>query len=414
MLIKNNSLRGLFLKILGLYRIGCIVFLFYYMLSSGKINGSASSLSLLVWLSFSLLLYFALLSHTRYLTALLIFDYLAVLLYPYFEPYNILPELIYIPGILFAISLTLPKLPGAAAVILLGIPGAITLSWGFTSDITFSLNGNAIPYYAAAMVFYIPIIFLVLVFMGIYYELEKAKKSSAEFEQINIHLHQLNHSISERIFSLQNNMTLEERKRLSKEIHDTAGYVFVNLIMMLQAASAVFTKDTGKAQKLIEDARDYAERGINEIRHQLRDIRAYTPPRFSLQNDLLNVGETFHKATDVEISINYGNWPQTLSGKMDSFYISFMQEALTNALKHGHATAVSVMCWCDPLQFSMTVRDNGSGTVLPMKFGIGITAMEDVVNQLQGSINIITDKSGFSISAVIPREAVNIDGAWAG
>jgi signal transduction histidine kinase len=225
-------------------------------------------------------------------------------------------------------------------------------------------------------------------------------------ERFNLQLDTINRDITGKMFRLQNDTTLEERKRISKEIHDTAGYVFINLIMMLQAASAVLRKDTEKAEGLINDARDYAERGINEIRHILQNIREYSPAALSLQNELFDIGKSFRNATGTVLNIDYGNWPGTFSKKLDSFFMSFMEEALTNALKHGHATEISVMCWNNSSHITMSVSDNGKGMSAPVKKGIGISAMEEFAVRQKGSIIIQGSDRGFKITAAIPLASI--------
>jgi signal transduction histidine kinase len=108
----------------------------------------------------------------------------------------------------------------------------------------------------------------------------------------------------------------------------------------------------------------------------------------------------------VEVITDYGNWPKTFSKSIDSFFISFMQEALTNALKHGHATSVSILCWASPTHVTMRIRDNGNGAVLPIVKGIGISAMEDFVKSRKGFFNIQSNDGGFQISVSIPREEI--------
>jgi signal transduction histidine kinase len=54
----------------------------------------------------------------------------------------------------------------------------------------------------------------------------------------------------------------------------------------------------------------------------------------------------------------------------------------------------------------MTIIDNGAGAKFPIKKGIGITAMEDVMSQLNGSIYIRSGKDGFKITAVVPESAL--------
>jgi signal transduction histidine kinase len=394
------------LKILGVYRIICLPVVLALTVYTGKNGGNASSLLLFFWLVLSTLLYFFLLPRLVNFFMLLLADYFTVLLYSYFEHAFLIVELVWIPGILLALVLAMPGIIGKILSLVLGIPGAIGFSWGYTSRLSVFVAGLTLPFYLAALVVYVPVGFLAIIVSFVYAEMEKIKSKDTGLELINAHLNELNRSISEKIFRLQNDTAIEARKRLSKEIHDSTGYVFINLIMMLQAAAAVFRKDTGKAQRLVDDARDYAERGINEIRHQLRDIRSSTTSRLSLQNDFSNLVESFHKATEVEISIDYGEWPRTFSKEVDSFFVSFLQETLTNALKHGHATEISVVCWKSVSHIGMSVTDNGTGAAPPIKFGIGITAMEDVIGQLQGTISIRTGEPGFRINASIPLEAV--------
>jgi signal transduction histidine kinase len=359
-----------------------------------------------VWLSLSSALYFFLLLYPGSLLILLLGDYFAVLLYSYFEHGFLIAELIWIPGIILALTLALPGPAARALFPGLGIAGAVGFSWGYTSGIRIPVAGASLPFYAAALIVYVPAGLLAAIVSFISLEMEKIKKQNDGLRTISAHLNELNRDISERMFRLQNDTAIEARKRLSKEIHDSTGYVFINLIMMLQAASAVFRRDTGKAQELIDKTRDYAERGINEIRHRLRDIRSYTTSRVSLQNEFFNLAESFHKATEVEITIDYGEWPASLSKEADSFFISFLQETLTNALKHGHATFVSVVCWKSASHIGMSVTDNGTGAETPIKFGIGISAMDDLIGQMRGNIYIRSNEPGFRISASIPLGAI--------
>jgi signal transduction histidine kinase len=57
----------------------------------------------------------------------------------------------------------------------------------------------------------------------------------------------------------------------------------------------------------------------------------------------------------------------------------------------------------------MAVTDNGTGTAAPIKFGIGITAMEDVIGKLHGTITIRNDKTGFEINAAVPLEELTAE-----
>jgi signal transduction histidine kinase len=338
----------------------------------------------------------------KVILSMVFIDYFLVLICPYYSPHVIILEFIWIPEILATIAVFLPGIRSIFLILFMGIPGGIFLSYGYYQEIVVSIGEKSYPFYMALIPFYLAFTFLSIILCQFFLSSRKREEYTRSLETLNGQLNKINHFVSQKIFHLENDSTIEERKRISKEIHDTAGYVFVNLIMMLQAASAIFYTDVKKAEAIINDARDYAERGINEIRHILRNIRDYSPVRLSLQNELYSIGAAFNKATEVKININYGNWPKTFSKNIDSFFVSFMQEALTNSLKHGHAASVSISCWKNNDFYTISVTDNGKGAVLPVKKGIGITALEDVVHQYNGNVTIRSDRTGFGIQVSFP------------
>ncbi|GHV60044.1 hypothetical protein AGMMS49587_00300 [Spirochaetia bacterium] len=353
----------------------------------------------LLFLTLETLMYLLFFNNLPFLFGLVMLDYFAVLLYQYYAPHFIFLEALWLPGILTAIALIVPAPFSVPFTFFLGVPCCLLLSYGYCYDIVISIGGHDYPYYIMSLFYYVPITVFAITIGCLSSYTKKLRERTSSLENINLKLEKINRQVVEKMFRLQNDTTLEERKRISKEIHDTAGYVFINLIMMLQATSAILYKDIGKAEKLINDARDYADRGINEIRHILRNIRYYMPAQMSLQNELFDIGEAFQKATDVALTIEFGNWPVSFSKELDSFFKSFMQEALTNALKHGHASAITIMCWDDASRVSMRISDNGEGMNSPINKGIGISAMEDFLHQHKGALIIQSDTTGFKITA---------------
>jgi signal transduction histidine kinase len=237
----------------------------------------------------------------------------------------------------------------------------------------------------------------------------KSDRDAGTMRMLNNQLEKINKNITGKLFHLKQDLAAEERKKISKEIHDAAGYIFVNLISMLQTASVLFHRNPDKAESLINDAREYSSRGINEIRHILYQVRDYSPSLQSLQNELYSIGKSFANATGVAVSVEFGNWPVSFSPRLDMFFISFMQEALTNALKHGLATVIDVRCSIISNVIELAVSDNGRGATEPIRRGIGITSMEEFVGALGGFIRIGSDAVGFTIAASVPASAVDGD-----
>jgi signal transduction histidine kinase len=406
---KNNAIQSFLLKLVWAYKILCFVLTFVIMTLGEKENAGNDRYSFwfLMYLGTGIVMFLIFRRNLRIILGLNIIDYFAVLMFQYFEPFSIFLELLWLPGILAAAALIVPFPWSILLPLFLGIPGCVFLSYGYYAAVLVSVGERSYPYYLASLFFYVPVTVLAIMIGGLSSYTSKLRGRTRSLEHFNLQLDKINRDITSKMFRLQNDTTLEERKRISKEIHDTAGYVFINLIMMLQAASAILRKDIEKAEQLINDARNYAERGINEIRHILQNIRDYSPAVLSLQNELFDIGKSFEKATGTALSIDYGDWPKTFSTKLDSFFMSFMEEALTNALKHGHATEISVMCRNNASHITMSVSDNGKGVNMPLKKGIGISAMEEFAAQQNGSIIIQGNDTGFKITAAIPLASID-------
>jgi signal transduction histidine kinase len=308
-------------------------------------------------------------------------------------------EFIWLPVILLSTAFIFPMPFNLVLTVFLGLPGYILFSYGWNSAVPFVVENDGPPYY---FVFFCLPVTLLTLFLGIMnYFLFRMADRIKTLELINERINILNRETMRKVFILQNIAKGEERKRISKEVHDTAGYVFVNLIMMLQAAQAVFTKDAKKTEQLIAETRNYAERGINEIRHILRDIRDYNQVSMGIQNDIHDIAFSFQKATGVIVEINYGGWPKNLGKDLDSFFLSLTQESLTNALKHGHASTVSIQCWLENRKITMSITDNGSGAILPVQKGIGISSIEEYVREHNGEV-LIQSSHGFHLVVSIP------------
>jgi signal transduction histidine kinase len=328
-------------------------------------------------------------------------DYLAVLLYAYYEPHVLWVEMLLLPPLFMNAAFCLPRKARLLIVPALGSAAAF-LSYSFLDRWKLEAGSWSAPFYLFSFFFYMPASLAALLASRSYFNMIDDRKRLVELEQTNSHLNEINRAISGKLFNIEQDSVRFERSRLSKEIHDIAGYVFVNLIMMLQAALAVFHKDSGKAEGLIADARDYAERGINEIRHTLRNIRGQDAASLGLQNDMYNIAEVFRKATGCEVSLQYGQWPRSFSPELDGFFKSFLQEALTNAMKHGRADVISVYCSSDSRTVSMSVKDNGRGAEFPIHRGIGISSLEDMASQYGGGVDISGAEAGFSITVWTP------------
>ena len=334
----------------------------------------------------------------------LLIEYFFVLFLNYFIPELGWMEFLFIPVILLEFGLLCSLIKTIIVEILLGMFGAVLLSNHMLIHSTLSLNNVTISVSFLSACFYIP---LSITFIFLAYTRaiqQKERDRFAIIENTNHRLEAINNNINQKLFSIQQDSSNKERMRITKEIHDTAGYVFINIIMLLQTAVALLDSNKKLGLVKINEALDYTRRGVNEIRYILREMQNYEKPSFGLQNELYEIAKIFMHATEVLVIMEYGNWPNTFGPKLNVFFTSFLQEGLTNALKHGYASKITMSCWIDSSDIMISLEDNGRAQLEQINYGIGLTGIQNFVDNVGGKMYIEFSQVGFIIRVSIPIE----------
>ena len=194
---------------------------------------------------------------------------------------------------------------------------------------------------------------------------------------------------------------LEERNRITREIHDAIGYTMTNNIMMMEAASDMVHRHPERVRKLMETARQTAQQGLEDIRNALHLLRAQEVPSDKGTAAFVKLIKVFETATGTEVEIELGNIPWEFSLKVEYVIYHFIQEALTNSFRHGMATKVRILFWMSDSTLIVTVRDNGRGSE-QIQEGIGIAGMRERLEQVSGFLEAANVDDGFQITATIP------------
>lgn len=196
--------------------------------------------------------------------------------------------------------------------------------------------------------------------------------------------------------------SMRERNRISREIHDISGYIFTNLIALMDAAGSMRRDDPGGLTNILITARKTAQEGLRETRVALRKLRDEQPGATDSPRAVFKIVSIFRKITGIEVELNLGNLPRALSHDLNFALYRTVQEALTNAVRHGKASRVRVNFWVEGDDLRLTITDNGKGAFEVVK-GIGLTGMEERIGALGGSIGIgRASEGGFSLTVQVP------------
>ena len=193
----------------------------------------------------------------------------------------------------------------------------------------------------------------------------------------------------------------EERKRITREIHDTTGYAFVNINMLIGGALSVDRVDPQEMRQLLELAREQAQRALSETRVALRDLRKIDAQATRGLTAIRRLADAFERATGVRVLVEFGNVTGFSDLRHDETIYSFVQEGITNAFRHGRATRIKVLFWDSGDCLTVHVWDNGIGCPQPVD-GIGLSGMKERVHELHGTMSAMNTDDGFEVCMRIP------------
>jgi len=189
-----------------------------------------------------------------------------------------------------------------------------------------------------------------------------------------------------RIYSLkiQDQVVLEERNRIAREIHDSVGHALTAQTIQLESALLFCHSDANKTQKYIEVSRELAIDALNEIRKSISTLRAELLQGKSLVETINLLIENFYKITNIRANLSV-NLRQSLDTDVNIAIYRIVQEALTNISKHSNATTVDIILEKQIESIRLRVEDNGQGFNTEQNTtGFGLQGINERVRALGG------------------------------
>jgi signal transduction histidine kinase len=225
---------------------------------------------------------------------------------------------------------------------------------------------------------------------------------SRRLDEATSQLAQANGQLIEYAGIVEQEAIQNERKRFAREIHDALAYTLSNLAMMTEAAKDLSTGDRTVFLDHLTQMHSLAKMGAVEVR---RAIQALRPVQLNEESGLAAVCrlvQAFNKATQIDVQLNLGNVPLFLGAEADLAVYRLVQEGMTNALRHGKATAIFISFSALRDGVCILIKDNGVGSH-NLKPGYGLTGMRERIARLGGQLTVFNgQEGGFVLSVWIP------------
>lgn len=235
-------------------------------------------------------------------------------------------------------------------------------------------------------------------------ELElRVHERTQELERVQSDLRDL----SGKLLQLQD----EERRRLARELHDSAGQTLAILGMNLGQLEKLAATGNGKFAEKIREAQELLQRVTQEVRttsyllHPPLLDETGLPAALSVYVD--GLGQRTHLKIELGVSEEFERLPQDI----ELAIFRMVQECLTNILRHSESDTARIRLTQTADKITLEVEDDGKGisdeklsAINEGHSGVGIRGMRDRVRHLNGEINVFSKGPGTTVSITLPVE----------
>ncbi|MCP1135685.1 sensor histidine kinase [Paenibacillus polysaccharolyticus] len=227
-----------------------------------------------------------------------------------------------------------------------------------------------------------------------------------ELSQAHDELQHTHEELERATVRLMHYAVIEERGRISMDLHDSIGNRLTSAIVQLQAIPYMMKVDATEADKAIGTVLDVVRQSLQEVRtvaHQMGSSEA------GLGLVALNslVSEV-QKLTGCSIELRYAGQKEAWSQETSELLYRILQEALSNIIRHAQATQVSVHIKEQEEDLFMQVEDNGVFIQQqPLVPGFGLSSMKARCERVGGSMTIeAIHPHGMKLTVCIPHGGI--------
>lgn len=205
-------------------------------------------------------------------------------------------------------------------------------------------------------------------------------------------------ALTQRIFDTQE----EERGRVARELHDSISQILVGVRYTLELARRRLTTGDVRADESLGQGIDNLNGAIQEVRRISRDLRPGVLDDLGLGPALQSLAEEFGRRTGITVDYVTNPFRNRLDPEAKIALYRIAQEALTNVERHSGATRVKMLVRGTKSGAVVRIEDNGHGMPPTRRDGLGLRNMAERMERLDGTLRILSSRTGTLIEAQVP------------
>jgi signal transduction histidine kinase len=188
---------------------------------------------------------------------------------------------------------------------------------------------------------------------------------------------------------------IEERNRLSREMHDTIGHRLTVASVQLEGAQRICASDPERAANMVGTVRGQVRAALSELRSTVATLRAPVEADLHLRSSLGRLMTYYEQATGLTV---HNVLPEEMPNLPDTHRLALYraaQESLTNIQKHAGAAQVWLVLTVHDDAVTLLVSDDGKGlSHTGDRSGFGLRGLRERADQLGGDLHLAPRPGG--------------------
>jgi signal transduction histidine kinase len=234
----------------------------------------------------------------------------------------------------------------------------------------------------------------------------RAERQRLRTEQAEAEMRQLSRKLV--------NAQEEERRSLSRELHDEVGQMLTALRVQLGRLAKWRPASDEEYAGHVEDMKELIGQTLNSVRRLASGLRPSVLDDLGVGAALQWQAREFSRRTGLPVEVVIEGLPANLPERHRTCIYRVVQEALTNCARHAAASNIRIVLHTESDRLALTIHDDGrgmpeptSGNGKPLTGGLGLIGMEERVHELGGQLTIQSQPGKgtlLKVSIPIPAE----------
>lgn len=202
----------------------------------------------------------------------------------------------------------------------------------------------------------------------------------------------------------------EERKRVSRELHDGIGQSLYTILMKLNMAEHEITGE--EKPPSLQKARIMTAEAMKEVKDIAHSLRPSSLDDFGFLPALKNYTDRIEKVHNLQINLHTSGDKNRMDPEVETALYRICQEALINCAKYASSKSIEITLANTPDEIRLIIQDDGIGFSIEdylkqggaERKGIGLFSMKERAEACGGSFEVISEENvGTTVRIAIPK-----------